>query len=51
MNSDNQEVIYYHEDDEYYDEYCEISDKFGNKHILMNYSVKYPNFFDIDKKI
>ena len=48
MNSDNQEVLFYHENDEYYGEYCEISDKFCNKHILINFSVKHPNFFDID---
>ena len=43
MNSDKQE------DDEYYDEYYEISDKFCNKHILIKYFVKSPDFFDIDK--
>ena len=48
MISDNQEVINYHEDDDYYCEYCEICDKFCNKHILIKYSVKHP-FFDIDK--
>ena len=41
--------MYYHEDDEHYDEYCENSDKFCDKHNLINYSVKYPNFFDVDK--
>ena len=46
MNSDKEEVIFYHEDDY---ECCEISDKFCNKHILINFSVKYPDFFDIDK--
>ena len=46
MNSDNQENIYYHQDDEF----CDLSDKFSDKLILIIFFIEYLDFFDIDRK-